>query len=146
MHYKRRSRRRDKAHYAPCGCCVDNHAGQKAPIESEICNGKSRSKRVRPKKERCPANGTHEWYKEWVEETDWHIPYQNRSCDECGAWFCAIHGERIYFKRRNHQATCIHCWTVKILKTESDRRPSRRPGYSRYGFGKLYLPKRRVKF
>lgn len=143
MHYKRRSRRRDKAHYAPCGCCVDNRAGKKAPIEDGPCNGKSRSKRVRPKKERCSVNGTHEWYKEWVEETDWYVPYE--ICNECGVWYCLLHGERTYFKRRIHKATCIHCWTVKVLKTKSDRWP-RRNGYSKYGYGKLYLPKRPVKF
>lgn len=144
MHYKRRSRRKDRTTYAACGCCKIISPGKAEPVESEICNGKSRSKRVRPKKERCAVNGTHEWYKEWVEETDWYVPF--RSCDECGAWYCALHGERIYYKRRSYEATCIHCWKVKILKTESDRFSSRKPGYSLYGYGKLYLPRRKVKF
>jgi hypothetical protein len=63
MNYKRRSRRRDKRNMAKCGCCEIITPG-KEPIEDGVCNGKSRSKRVTPKKTKCSAGGSHEWVHE----------------------------------------------------------------------------------
>lgn len=122
MHHRRRSRRRDKRIMAPCGCCeVFGPASKHGPQidESEICMGKDKKVKPKPKKERCPVNRTHEWYKEEVTEmyeyTWWDLPAQ----------------ERVYDKR-----TCIHCW--KVIK---------KPRYPRYvsEWRKLKLPKRPVK-
>lgn len=111
MHHKRRSRRRDKRTMLPCGCCEDIRSGKAIPRidESEICNGKSRSKKKpRSPKERCPVNRTHEWYYEWVIQT---TPlYWSR-------WTWMSTRE---YKYRIKKATCIHCWKEKRLKVHDE--------------------------
>lgn len=110
MHHKRRSRRRDKASYYPCGCCVRPERDV-APVESEICNGKSRGKKARPKKEKCPVNGTHEWYKERVKEVTPSF-----------VWFGRKTSERTYYFDKK---TCIHCWVEKEKPVWSSNRTYR---------------------
>jgi hypothetical protein len=120
------------------------------PLGDIPCNGKRHSKRKRPKKERCPVNGTHEWYREWIVREDFYVPYHR--CEICADrwnlvnWGCWSHGERHHYTERIYLATCIHCWKEKKLKSESDRYRRRIPGYSRWGGRKLVLPKRAVKF
>lgn len=122
MHHKRRSRRRDKRTMLPCGCCEGFRGGRNAPRpdESEVCNGKKLSRRTRPKKEKCPVNGTHEWYKEWVYGEDYRFECVTHTYYSC-AWNrkpdCDF--KRKYWKWRKRTATCIHCWEVKVLKSES---------------------------
>lgn len=125
MHHKRRSRRNDKTPMLSCGCCVDTRAKQVGPIEDGPCTGKAKKKKPTPKKDKCPVNRTHEWYKEWVE-----VPLYNYYD------FC----DRIFGrKRRVFQATCIHCWKTKELKSE------RKPPAWRTSKVKV-LPKREVRF
>jgi len=128
MHHKRRSRRRDKRVMAPCGCCeVFASPARRPPVESEICNGKSRSKRKRPKKERCPVNGKHEWYYEWITQTTpLYVYYRD--------WNWTPRREYNY---RIKKATCIHCWTQKRVKTRDE---NAHPWRSR----PRKLPKRKV--
>jgi hypothetical protein len=64
MHHKRRSRRKDKLRYWPCGCCVDRTFNGKEPIEDGPCTGKLKKKRKHPPKPGCPSNpnGSHHQY------------------------------------------------------------------------------------
>ena len=103
MHHKRRSRRRDKRTMAPCGCCTvwDGRGNtRQAPVEDGPCTGKPRKKKPTPKKDKCPINRTHEWYKEWETKTE-SVHFFSRTYT---------------VTRRTHKATCIHCWKEKILK------------------------------
>lgn len=137
MHYKRRSRRRDKRTLLPCGCCEDIRGGKGAPQieENEVCTGKSYGKRGRKPKERCPTNGTHEWYREWVNHGGVDIksrpgyhkcpdctyaPYQrwvfDRTINVWGWNYCAAHRIERRYVDRERVDTCIHCWTERKVK------------------------------
>src|SRR3982751_446596 len=93
MHHKRRSRRSDSK-YICCTYCTPDPM-RKAPVDSEVCMGKVKAKKPRPKKDKCPVNRVHEWYVE--EETE--IYY---------GWYT----DKEYV-RRYKVFTCIHCWKVK---------------------------------
>jgi hypothetical protein len=146
MHYKRRSRSKDSNYDIDWD---STSRERKLPVEDGPSNGKIRSKRTKPKKDKCPVNGTHEWYKEWVE---WEHYYYTglpgwRDCDTCSwdRWryfYCAKHRERHDYTIREHRATCIHCWVTKVLKRDSGR-------FERYSWRRnrrLKLKKRTVKF
>lgn len=123
MHYKRRSRRLDKTRWAACGCCEIITKNKQEPVENEICNGKAKKTKPRPKKDRCPVKGTHEWYIERVQDT--HI-YR-------------LQGARLHAWTDTYdKKTCIHCWKeVKKRIYEPYRGYRDRP---------KVLPKRPVKF
>lgn len=127
-HHKRRSRRRDKLSYYPCGCCVREERRSPDLDDSEICNGKPRSKRKRPKKDKCPVNRTHEWYREEKIETQplfrWGVEY---------AWL-----PRGTVTRRYKVKTCIHCFVEKKTLV-------REPWDSDWRKRKKIIPKRPVK-
>ncbi len=121
MNYKRRSRSLDKRRWAACGCCEIITPG-KEPIEDGSCMGKASKKKPRPKKDKCPVNRVHEWYKEDVIETRRYIhPFYKH-----------LKSYDLHY----HQKTCIHCWKVV--------RKSIRQPYS-WRRNKLVLPKRPVK-
>lgn len=63
------------------------------PIVDEVGKYKSVSKKTSPKKDKCPCNDRHEWYKEQVTTVE---PF-------------------LYslLKVNVHIWTCIHCWKVK---------------------------------
>lgn len=116
-HHKRRSRRRDKLSYFPCGCCVKFDRVPPEIEEDEICMGKAKKAKPRPKKDKCLLNnGKHEWYVENIVET-----YRFFT----GATYS------VEYK----VSTCIHCFKAKKKHV---RRPTRRTQ-------KKVLPKRPVK-
>jgi hypothetical protein len=130
MHYKRRSRRRGDYDWYE----TQRYYEKQAPAPTEVCNGKSRAKHKRPKKDKCPRNRVHEWYKETVTESGrYWWPY------------AAEPGMRV-ISRTYEKWTCIHCWKEKVKKPRH-RTPRRRWGgghvAKRYGY---YLPKRPVQF
>lgn len=123
MHYKRRSRRRDKRSMLPCGCCEDIRGGKALPRidESEICNGKVKKKST-PSKEssRCLPGFHHEWYKETIEDTEYYL-----YCKVHGGRFCwrriePCDYERVYYKTLVVKKTCINCWQERILERKSN--------------------------
>lgn len=122
--------------------------GSDLPIPDDIpSNGKKRgNKKVGKPKEKCPVNGTHEWYKEWVEEEDYYVHYTRcHKCSEMGRGYvfgCSVHNEKHYYTVRNFNATCIHCWKTKTLKTLGGRWVSWRENRVR----NRKLPKRPVQF
>ena len=96
MQYRRTGSMRTEA-MASCGCCWLRSADSSPQInESEICMGKGKRKKPRPKKEKCPVNGTHEWYKEHTTvEYNWSFGPRRRLykwSEDAVEW------------------TCIHCW------------------------------------
>lgn len=170
MHHRRRSRRRDKRTMLSCGCCEDIRSGRGLPRidEPEVCMGKAKKRKPRPKKSRCSKGGAHEWYREWIEEKDFRREVVSRClvCEvehekwiiqherwkrEFGwdyskwgspyqAYYCTLHGEKKFFTRRRKVATCLKCWEVKVEKTTDDYYDLWWPS-SR----KMVLPKRPVK-
>ena len=151
--YKRRSRRRDKRTMLPCGCCEDIRGGSKLPVEDGSCMGKKRAAKPRKPKEKCPVNGTHEWYTESETHhgyTDYGKPGYWR-CDDCH-WeergfytskfiYCPAHLIRRPYTEVTKIKTCIHCWTEKKkypVRTYDD-------GKRRY-LKNLVLKKRPLKF
>jgi len=67
--------------------------------------GRVKTKRQRPKKERCPVNRTHEWYRENLIKIsfEWHWFKRDRKTRE--NTYRQYEITRHYKKR-----TCIHCW------------------------------------
>lgn len=128
MHYRRTSKSPSEK-MAPCGCCALRSAGNEPQIdESEICNGYSRKKKKpRPKKEKCPVNGTHEWYKEWTTE-EYTFGF-NRNY------------KLIRWSEDVLQFTCIHCWKVKTKRVRASW-----SGTDSWRNRKRTLPKRPVQF
>jgi hypothetical protein len=117
------------------------------PLGDVPCNGKRHGKKKAAKpKDRCPVNGTHEWYKEWVEKEDYYVLYTR--CLKCAnrgwgyVFGCSIHNTKHYYTIRVHLATCIHCWKTKKLKVLGGRWGSWRETRVR----NRTLPKRPVKF
>lgn len=117
------------------------------PLGDVPCNGKRHGKKkVRKAKDKCPVNGTHEWYKEWVEASDFFVHYTRCiKCAENGWGYvfgCAMHNEKHWYTVRKYNATCIHCWKTKTLKTLGGRWGSWRETRVR----DRKLPKRPVQF
>jgi hypothetical protein len=125
MHHRRRSRRRDKRNVFPCGCCWDyNERKNRGPQidEDEVCMGKAKSKKPRPKKDKCPVNRVHEWYRETVIEEYWV------------RWTRPGRKMEAEFEVK----TCIHCW--KAIKKRIYM-----PYVSEWRLRKRPIPKRPVK-
>lgn len=131
MHHRRRSRRRDKRTMLPCGCCEDIRGGKGLPQinENEVCMGKAKKAKPKPKKDKCPVNRVHEWYKEVITEESW-VPVHHW-------WYGYQPGKKEKVEHTYNVRTCIHCW--KVVKT-------RYYEPYRYSNRKLVLPKRPVKF
>lgn len=88
------------------------------PVVDEVGRHKKSSKKAAPKKDKCPCNDKHEWYKEWVVEDETFLLY---------SW-----------EVRRYRWTCIHCWKVKVVKRElihsrvsSRTTPKQRTAYRR---------------
>lgn len=142
--------------------------GPDLPVPDDApSNGSRRSKRRRPKKDRCSVNRKHEWYREWVEKTDFYrrtvhncetcatesekwIKQRSRWAEifgyELDTWrnpynprWCNLHGEKVYYTTRTKIATCIHCGVSKREAYETDR-------WNWRSDRKRVLPKRTVKF
>lgn len=100
------------------------------PIIDEVGLHKGKKKKQRPAKERCPVNRTHEWYREWQTIEKVHVSgrpgYWN--CQDCRKlrqsgpyWFenfCPEHIVQTRYEVHARTDTCIHCWKVKVIKTE----------------------------
>lgn len=147
--YKRRSRSRDKRTLLPCGCCEDIRGGSKLPIEDGPCTGKKMGKQTRKPKEKCPVNGTHEWYTE--SETIRKHQDTGKSgywkCDNCDFWswqrrLCVEHLIRRFYTETVTTKTCIHCWTTKVKKSQ----PQWEDGKGKYPSRNLRLKKRPLSF
>lgn len=111
-----------------------------------------RSKRSGKKhvKERCPMNGTHEWYGEWLSETGVDVSYRSGywRCSECwtGGYYydnfghvqrqiCDEHRIERPYTDFNRLDTCIHCWTER-----------QGPGRREYNDGAISYKGRRRRF
>lgn len=107
------------------------------PVNDEApSTGHKYARRKRPKKQRCPVNGTHEWYiEDTVERGSDKVGKQGYwSCQECrnalrDDWwnrnYCPDHLVLRPFTRTIRTSTCIHCWESKrpkVVKTFDDGR------------------------
>lgn len=129
MHHRRRSRRRDKRHMLSCGCCESFNRDTDHPDidDNEICNGRPKRKKPRPKKDKCPVNGTHEWYKE---------PF----VEDCSFSYSFTHDYKLVrWSEEGILSTCIHCWRTKFKR-------QRTVWDNTYRNRKRTPPKRPVKF
>lgn len=117
-----------------------NHRADQAPVLDTPSNGKKRGKSKGKAKQKCPVNGTHEWYREViVEHGEW---YRGKpgcwNCPDCGwrpgegYYYCAKHLAVIPYTSSTKRATCIHCWTVNEDRPKTDP-----PRYWRYANLKL---------
>lgn len=73
------------------------------PIVDEVGKYKNVTKKTSPKKDKCPCNDRHEWYKEWLIEDVNFID------------------SRYSWKAHMYRWTCIHCWKTKVVKRQSLR-------------------------
>lgn len=66
-----------------------DHWGYRTPElpipDDSPSNGKARSRRVVPKKERCPQGGSHSWVREWTEVKDMYRKIIKGPCAHCEA-------------------------------------------------------------
>lgn len=98
------------------------------PIVDEVGLYKKMRGKKRPPKERCPVNGTHEWYRETVTRTEVHISGRQGywDCESCRVlraeasgegWYwrtyCPAHKIETPYEVQTNLATCIHCWVEK---------------------------------
>jgi hypothetical protein len=95
------------------------------PIVDEVGKHKKMAAKSPPKKERCPINGTHEWYREWTVETKIHTDAKQGywKCDACNrlreelGWYprtyCPAHIIVTPYEVHTRTDTCIHCWVEK---------------------------------
>lgn len=102
------------------------------PMGDVASQGKVRSKKKRPKKEKCPINRVHEWYRETVWKDEPKYAYD--SLYDLRTWQ-VIGTKKVEYKVK----TCIHCWK-KEEKKIYDRKPWWRGHY------KVTLPKRPVRY
>lgn len=109
------------------------------PIIDEVGAHKKMTKKTSPKKEKCPVNGKHEWYREWqtIEKVSISARPGYWSCQVCTrlnrelGWpyrYCDEHRIETPYEEYVRTDTCIHCWKVKVLKTDTYqwRLPARR--------------------
>jgi hypothetical protein len=146
MHHKRRSRRQDKRNMLACGCCEDIRGG-KIPVEDGPCTGRVTPKKPTPKKEKCPVNGTHEWYRETTVRVVDKFTNLNGywNCEECrrirkdGHWWCSRGCDKHTYDYKvevtTRTATCIHCFK------EQKPKATERILDSKIGRWKTYKPK-----
>lgn len=116
------------------------------PILDEVGRHKSSKKRASPKKEKCPVNGTHEWYRETQVIEKIAVSGRNGywSCQDClklrrdalgwvyNVVFCSFHRVETPYTITARTATCIHCWKVKDKETKESyawRLPPRKRPY-----------------
>lgn len=109
------------------------------PIIDEVGLHKSRKKKASPKKEKCPVNGTHEWYREWTTVKKIHVSAKRGywDCQDCrkamneGFWYdrhyCLVHEVRTPYEIHTCLDTCIHCWKERTPKA-----------HKRYSWGHPY--------
>lgn len=102
------------------------------PITDEVGRHKSRKKKPTVKKQRCPINGTHEWYREVLTETriNRHSKPGYWKCVDCralyerDAWYdrhyCPDHLIEDPYEVITRLDTCIHCWAKREKVTEPD--------------------------
>ncbi len=105
---------RNREEWAPSGI-------QPPLISEELPHRRKRGKHH--VKERCPVNGTHEWYREWIEERGYdteHQPGPTYRCLECTYWsIIPDHQKLIHYTDSYRLDTCLHCW--KERRTRSTR-------------------------
>lgn len=122
------------------------------PLGDVPCNGNRHGKKkARPKKEKCPINGTHEWYHETISEKDeWVLPTGRWwTCFKCRphGWndhYCEEHRLVIPHTKTYKLSTCINCWTTKKTNpTFTDEKGQWISRWSRgYRYGRLVLKRR----
>ncbi len=99
------------------------------PIVDEVGLHKSKKKKkASPKKEKCPVNGTHEWYREWTDVQKVHVSAKSGywSCQDCrkamddAPWYarryCPDHIVETPYEIHTCLDTCIHCWVEREPK------------------------------
>lgn len=98
------------------------------PILDEVGKHKKMTKKSSPKKEKCPVNGTHEWYREWTEVQKVHVTASHGywACQDCRkvmnetAWYdrryCPVHMVETPYEIHTCLDTCIHCWKERLPK------------------------------
>jgi hypothetical protein len=95
------------------------------PLGDVPCNGKRHGKKKAAKpKEKCPVNGTHEWYKEESTHEFTYILWNDKT---------------LTWTENVVEYTCIHCWKTKLHRYSSR--------YHNYRSDRKWsLPKRSVQF
>ena len=98
------------------------------PIIDEVGPHKKSKKKGAPKKEKCPVNGTHEWYREWTTVKEVHVSAKRGywDCQDCrkamreSTWYerryCPAHEVRTPYEYETCLDTCIHCWKERKPK------------------------------
>ncbi len=102
------------------------------PIIDEVGLHKSKKKKASPKKEKCPVNGTHEWYREWTTIQRVYISASHGywTCQDCRkvmnetTWndrrYCPAHMVKTPYEIHTCLDTCIHCWKERLPKRHNE--------------------------
>lgn len=79
---------------------------EQPPLPDNARTGGPKPKKKRKPKERCPANGAHEWYHEEVQESETIGGHYS-------IWWPDRWVKTITNKWTIQTRTCIHCWKVQ---------------------------------
>lgn len=87
------------------------------PVADDLPSNGRRAKKRKPRaKERCPVHGVHEWYVE--DEVETRRTRLGGWTDWRGRWQPPF---EVVTVTTHRVATCIHCWTVKVRRSDVER-------------------------